>query len=84
MVRLRTFEVRSAKSVFQALVQRGLNIEALNNLTLGSIYFNLCEGKFDWQSSSKPNILAKKILPNRPSGSQLHIGRDIRSHLSLY
>lgn len=45
MVRLRTFEVRSAKGLFPSLVQRGLNIEALNNLTLGSIFFNLCEGK---------------------------------------
>lgn len=46
MVRLRTSEVRSAKGLFQGLVQRGLNIEALNNLTLESIFFNLCEGKF--------------------------------------
>lgn len=45
MVRLHTFEVRSAKGLFQRLVQRGLNIEALNNLTLESIFFNLCEGK---------------------------------------
>ncbi|XP_026321353.1 uncharacterized protein LOC113231305 [Hyposmocoma kahamanoa] len=43
MVRLRTFQVRSAKGLFRGLVQRGLNIEALNNLTLGSIFFNLCE-----------------------------------------
>lgn len=53
MVRLRTFQVRSAKGLFRGLVQRGLNIEALNNLTLGSIFFNLCEGKFDWRSSIK-------------------------------
>lgn len=46
MVRLSTFKVRSAKDLFRGVVERGLNIEALNNLTLGNIFFNLCKGMF--------------------------------------